>query len=116
MKMVKNGADLEAIGTIQKFHPRNDLFAQEGTSKKWLQEVSEYYFAEARLQDVKFPFNGKNDGSPSSKCTFRFYHDPYEPLNSEDVTRNVKNVPLGSIMIHMSLLIQRMLQGMSILR
>lgn len=40
MKMVKGNVDLEAIGPIQNFHPRNDLFALEGTSKKWLQQVT----------------------------------------------------------------------------
>lgn len=44
MKMVETGVDLEAIGPIEKFYPRKDLFAQEGTSKKWLQEVYTYFY------------------------------------------------------------------------
>jgi hypothetical protein len=44
MKMVETSVDLEAIGPTENFHPRNDLFAQEGTSKKWLQEVFIYIF------------------------------------------------------------------------
>lgn len=40
MSMAKSGVvDLEAIGPIQEFFPEKDLFALEGTTEKWLQEV-----------------------------------------------------------------------------
>ena len=58
--------------------------AREGSAEKWLQEVSGYYFAASRLQDVSFPFAREDGGS-----RFTFYFDPDEPLNSEDPYRNV---------------------------
>jgi hypothetical protein len=39
IKMVKSSAILEAITPVESFFPKNELYAQEGTSKKWLQQV-----------------------------------------------------------------------------
>ena len=63
-----------------RFKPRHDLWAKEGSREKWLQCISEYYFAEAVLEDVYVP------SDPS--VHFTFYLDPIEPLNSE-AGRNV---------------------------
>ena len=63
-----------------EFTPRRDLFAREGSSEKWLQCVSEYYFAAASLQEV---------AAAGSDVRFVFYYDATEPLNSEDARRNV---------------------------
>ena len=71
----------ESLGDARAFEPRHDLFAREGSEEKWLQGVSEYYFASARLQEV-VPAGA---GSPR----FTFYLDPSEPLNSQDPTMNV---------------------------
>jgi predicted kinase len=70
----------EATGDVVEFTPRRDLFAREGSSEKWLQCVSEYYFAAASLQEV---------APVGSDVRFVFYYDATEPLNSEDVRRNV---------------------------
>ena len=64
------------------FTPRQDLFALEGTSKKWVQQVSGYYFAESLLQDVRFT-------SGADGVRFTFYLDPAEPFNVDDPTRIV---------------------------
>lgn len=60
------------------FEPRQQVFGLEGSSKKWLQEVSGYYFAASILQDVAFA-NGDAPG-----VVFTFYLDPTEPLNADD--------------------------------
>ena len=74
------GPAFEATGDVVDFTPRRDLFAREGSSEKWLQCVSEYYFAAASLQEV---------AAAGSDVRFVFYYDAAEPLNSEDVFRNV---------------------------
>ena len=74
------GPTFEATGDVVEFTPRRDLFAREGSSEKWLQCVSEYYFAAAALQEV---------AAVGSDVRFVFYYDATEPLNSEDVRRNV---------------------------
>ena len=74
------GPTLEATGDVVEFTPRRDLFAREGSSEKWLQCVSEYYFAAASLQEV---------AAVGSDVRFVFYYDATEPLNSEDPRRNV---------------------------
>ena len=61
--------------------PREELWALEGTSEKWCQQVSGYYFAAATLQDVRF--------AESGGARFTFYYDAEEPLNSDDPRRNV---------------------------
>ena len=73
-------APLVALGPPRAFAPRRDLWAREGSSEKWLQGVSEYYFADAQLQEVALGGEG-----PS----FVFYLDPSEPPNSANPTRNV---------------------------
>ena len=74
------GPTFEATGEVVEFTPRRDLFAREGSSEKWLQCVSEYYFAAAALQEV---------AAVGSDVRFVFYYDATEPLNSEDPRRNV---------------------------
>ena len=74
------GPTFEATGDVVEFTPRRDLFAREGSSEKWLQCVSEYYFAAASLQEV---------AAVGSDVRFVFYYDAAEPLNSEDLRRNV---------------------------
>ena len=74
------GPTFEATGDVVEFTPRRDLFAREGSSEKWLQCVSEYYFAAASLQEV---------AAVGSDVRFVFYYDATEPLNSEDLRRNV---------------------------
>ena len=74
------GPTFEAVGEPISFEPKRDLFAREGSSEKWLQCVSEYYFAAASLQEV---------AAAGSDVRFVFYYDAAEPLNSEDVRRNV---------------------------
>ena len=88
---------LECCGEELTFSPRRDIFAREGSSDKWLQEVSGYYFAEARLQTVRF---GSDSGVDEAVC-FTFYLDPQEPLNSIDPRRIVNpeviNCQLGDL-------------------
>ena len=74
------GPTFEAVSDPISFEPRRDLFAREGSSEKWLQCVSEYYFAAASLQEVV---------AVGSDVRFVFYYDAAEPLNSEDPRRNV---------------------------
>eukprot|EP00802_Teleaulax_amphioxeia_P023311 Tamp_23867.p1 GENE.Tamp_23867~~Tamp_23867.p1 ORF type:complete len:241 (-),score=39.32 Tamp_23867:93-815(-) len=50
----KQELPLEACGAKIEFAPRRDLWAQEGSTEKWLQQVAGYYFAEALVQPVKF--------------------------------------------------------------
>ena len=70
-----------AVGPPRAFTPRRDLYAREGSSEKWLQRVSDYYFADAQLQEVSLGGDGG--------VRFWFYLDEAEPLNSADPTRNV---------------------------
>ena len=58
----------------------------EGTSEKWLQRVSGYYFAASRLQTVRFV---PTEPSAVDGLQFTFYLDPTEAINSEDPTRIV---------------------------
>mmetsp|Transcript_14616 Transcript_14616/g.37087 ORF Transcript_14616/g.37087 Transcript_14616/m.37087 type:complete len:307 (+) Transcript_14616:875-1795(+) len=67
--------------STRSFSPRRDLFAREGTSEKWLQKITDYYFAESRLVDLCF----ENDKT----LRFSFYYDSTEPPNSADPFRNV---------------------------
>ena len=81
------------------FVPRQETWGLEGTSEKWLQQVSGYYFAASVLQDVAFvggTGGGGSDGSGGAKydeggddaaVVFTFYLDPTEPLNSDNPTR-----------------------------
>ena len=75
------GRRLVPLAAPRTFTPRHDLFAREGTSEKWLQRCSDYYFADALLQEVAY--EGDAD------CRFLFYADPLEPPNSANPTRNV---------------------------
>ena len=68
----------------------------EGTSMKWLQLISGYYFASSCLRDVRFSSvrvsdaDGGDGGAtwrPAEGVTFTFYLDPTEPLNSDDPTK-----------------------------
>jgi hypothetical protein len=74
--------ELEPCGPVVPFEPRRDLFAREGSSEKWLQRVSAYYFARSKLRDVRIV--GSRTG-----VRFCFYLDPEEPPNSLDALRNV---------------------------
>jgi len=55
----------------------------EGSTEKWLQQVSGYYFAESQLQALRFA--SKSD----AQASFLFYYDATEPFNAQDPTRNV---------------------------
>ena len=77
----RRGESLVACGPPLAFSPRRDLWAREGSTEKWLQQVSGYYFAQAFVQDVSFA------SEPASR--FSFYWDPTEPMNSDNPTRNV---------------------------
>lgn len=77
----RRGESLVARGPPLAFSPRRDLWAREGSTEKWLQQVSGYYFAQSFVQDVSFA------SEPASR--FSFYWDPTEPMNSDDPTRNV---------------------------
>ena len=61
--------------------PRRELWAREGTSEKWCQQVSAYYFAEATLLDVRY--------EGLERARFSFCFDATEPVNSDDPYRNV---------------------------
>lgn len=83
---------LEAHGSEKVFVPRHDLWAKEGSAEKWLQNVAEYYFADARLQTVRFAQgegNGTTIDTGHGSVLFDFYYDPTEPLNSEDMYKNI---------------------------
>ena len=80
---VERDAELEAYGKERAFVPRRDLYAVEGSAKKWLQNVAEYFFADARLQTVRFAEGAEG------LVLFDFYLDPSEPLNSEDMYQNI---------------------------
>jgi len=77
----RRGESLVACGPPLAFSPRRNLWAREGSTEKWLQQVSGYYFAQAFVQDVSFA------SEPASR--FSFYWDPTEPMNSDNPTRNV---------------------------
>jgi hypothetical protein len=87
-------------GGVSVFVPRQETWGLEGTSEKWLQQVSGYYFAASVLQDVAFvggtgggggdgSGGGANDdeGGDDAAVVFTFYLDPTEPLNSDNPTR-----------------------------
>ncbi|CAE8722090.1 unnamed protein product [Polarella glacialis] len=80
-RAAKEGVDLEvcAAGT---FTPREELWALEGTSYKWVQQVSGWYFAAARLEELRFE-------SVAEGVRFTFYLDPSEPVNSVSPGLNV---------------------------
>lgn len=78
---VKRDVELE-VGEEIIFQPTKELWAMEGTSEKWLQQVSGYWFAESRLVQLRFT-------DISTDLRFLFYLDPTEPLNSEDPAVNV---------------------------
>ena len=99
----KQGAELVACSEEPSdFIPKEELWALEGTSYKWVQQasighqnksflplltgrqcsqVSGYYFARSRLQDVRF--------ASVDDVRFTFYLDPTEPFNSDDPRRIV---------------------------
>jgi len=82
---LRDSGSIETIGEETAFFPRHETFAVEGTREKWLQQVAGYYFAQARLQDVRFAAGSGAD----PEVRFTFYCDESEPLNSEDPRRNV---------------------------
>ncbi len=97
-KALEEQALLEECGSEVEFVPRKDLWAMEGSAEKWLQQVAGYYFAESRLQTVHFaaPAPASSAALPLSSTApaaddvrFDFYLDPTEPLNSEDLYRNI---------------------------
>lgn len=78
---LESNADLMPVGPELRFKPRRDLYAREGTADKWLEIISGYYFAEARIRECAF--------AGVEGTTFWFYYDPTEPLNSEGVGLNI---------------------------
>ena len=82
---------LVCAGNEFRFSPRKELFAREGLNEKWVEKRSGYYFAESRLQAVRFASSSSSTSSaPStSQTSFTFYFDETEPLNSNDPGRNV---------------------------
>ena len=83
---VEQSRPLEACGAELVFEPRRETWGLEGTSEKWLQRVSGYYFAASRLVPLRFV-----PAAPSAadELQFIFYLDTTEPINSEDPTRIV---------------------------
>lgn len=73
-RLLKDGAALELCGAGVRFVPRRQAWAREGLAEKWLQCVSDYWFAEAELRDVRL------DGAEGVR--FTFYLDPEEPWHS----------------------------------
>ena len=82
-ELLEDGATLELCGAGTRFVPRRQAWAREGLAEKWLQCVSDYWFAEAELRDVKL------DGAEGVR--FTFYLDPEEPWHS-----NMSNPSSGS--------------------
>ena len=80
---ISSETDVVACDAPTTFVPRQDLFAREGSSEKWLQLVSGYYFAASTVQETRFA------AGAAPACTFAFYYDAAEPFNSDDPTRNV---------------------------
>lgn len=81
---IKGGVDLEACAEEVAFLPEQQVWAREGSTEKWLQQVSGYYFAEARLQQMRFV------GNAAAESRFTFYLDPTEPVNGgDDPRRNI---------------------------
>lgn len=85
-KATKKEATLEASAPPLAFSPRRDVWAREGSSEKWCQQVSGYYFAQATVQDVRFTGAEEEE---AAKVRFAFYLDETEPLNSDDPYRNI---------------------------
>ena len=83
-RATKRGEMLEACEAATSFVPERQQWGLEGTSEKWLQQVSGYWFAEATLQDVRFVTEAE-----ASDTRFTFYYDAEEPINSDDPRRNV---------------------------
>ena len=75
-----SGTPLECSGPELGFEPRQELWAREGANEKWLQRVSGYYFARARLQTTSF-------AADRSGVSFTFYYDPDEPVCGESPRR-----------------------------
>jgi len=82
-RAVEAGDRLEVCSAEERLEPRRDLFAREGSSEKWLQKISAYYFARAVLQEVRFT-EGVAEG-----VGFTFYFDPEEPVNGDPRRANV---------------------------
>lgn len=74
---------LVVCGPSMSFTPRNDLFAREGSTEKWLQLHSGYYFSQSEVVETRFA-----EGA-APECVFSFYYDPTEPFNSDNPTRNI---------------------------
>ena len=72
---------VEACGAEEAFLPREELYGREGSSMKWVQQVSGYFFAQSRLQRVRF--------ASQPRVRLLFYFDPSEPINSEEPGRIV---------------------------
>ena len=78
-------ASLECSSDEAIFEPRQEMYAREGSSEKWLQQIAGYWFARARLQQVRFT----EESGVDQAVSFCFYLDETEPLNSDDPRRNV---------------------------
>lgn len=85
----KQEVELEACAGTFNFTPREEFWGLEGSSYKWVQEVSGYFFASSVLQEIRFARQGPlaDASSGSSAVKFIFYLDPTEPFNSEDPTK-----------------------------
>ena len=83
-KATRRGVDLEACGPPVAFVPRRDVWAREGSSEKWCQQVSGYYFAESTVQAVRFDASA----SEAQPVTFSFYFDQSEPINDPSAKLN----------------------------
>ena len=82
---VRAGRRLDTCGPPSFFRPREEVWGLEGTSEKWLQQVSGYFFAASTLQDVRFAAAPLTESD--EYAVFTFYLDATEPLNSDDPTR-----------------------------
>ena len=90
---VKQGVDLVGCSAAPlAFVPREELWALEGTSHKWVQQVSGYYFAQSMLQEVRFASSAEN-------VRFTFYLDPTEPFNCNDPTRIVNPEVINCVFV-----------------
>lgn len=76
------------------FTPKEELWALEGTSYKWVQLRSGYYFARSELLNVRFVSGANKDDRDDDRAkavTFQFYFDPTEPVNAGELPRQIIN-------------------------
>ena len=80
---LEDGVALEACAAPREFVPERELWAREGSSEKWLQRITGYYFARATLEEVRFC------GGAAPGASFVFYYDREEIVNDGDPSRNI---------------------------